>query len=110
MGKRVGDLVGEHVWTDADYYGDFSGSYLRIQVRLKLSAPLVRWVNIRVGHNETQKFEVVYERLPFFCFYYGLFTHLGPCCPEKKSDSELQTRYGRWRTTIRNVFNFRVDG
>lgn len=54
---------------------------MRLQVEIDVNAPLIRWIAVFSRDKSTERYEVKFERLPFFCFSYGLLGHSSLVCP-----------------------------
>ena len=61
-----------------------AGPYIRLRVGINVAKPLKKWVLFRpVESLESDRYEIEYERLPHFCFFCGMLSHVGRNCPRK---------------------------
>jgi hypothetical protein len=81
-GEELGAKLGKVECVEADSQGRAWGDYLRVRVTVDITKPLLRWVTAySKNHREFETFEVVYERLPHYCFSCGLLGHSSMECP-----------------------------
>lgn len=78
VGKKVGSVMGKRRWM-YDNSGSAWGKFLRIQVLLDLTKPLIRGLNVRIGSKQLIWVSCKHERLPRFCFNCGVIH-----CMDKK--------------------------
>ncbi|KAM0833451.1 hypothetical protein ACQ4PT_064250 [Festuca glaucescens] len=73
-GLKIAKLIDKQCSVDVDEFGEASGTFLRARVAILVDQPLRRWVIVRRdGHDE--RFNLQYEKLPFYCFSCGLIGH-----------------------------------
>jgi hypothetical protein len=73
-GLKIAKLIDKQCSVDVDEFGEASGTFLRARVAIPVDQPLRRWVIVRRdGHDE--RFNLQYEKLPFYCFSCGLIGH-----------------------------------
>ncbi|KAK9903180.1 hypothetical protein M0R45_001191 [Rubus argutus] len=94
----VGELISNIVWlyvrTDALVSGGGLGSYLRIRVGINIDKPLRRLATVRPPDQTVAwTLEVEYEKLPHFCYYYGLLSHTGSHCALRLSGAITEVQY-----------------
>lgn len=105
MGRKIGSFFGDVVEVDPKFCGEGSGSFLRIRVNLDVSVPLWRWVMLDIEGDGETKLKLEYEDLPFFCFFCGRLTHFSSCCPLAREGIITEHHFGRWKTSVKNVFS-----
>lgn len=78
----------------------FYTPYFRFQILVDITQPLKRGVNFHGVDGVKQWLQVVYERLPFFCFLCGIIGHGEEDCPLRYEEGFTEpTRglpYGSW--------------
>lgn len=105
LAERIGRQLGIYYPIGGGFSEDGSGRFLRIRVGLKVSQPLQRWVKISVGTSLVpEKFQLEYEHLPYLCFFCGRLDHVNSGCSLHKDGVIVEERFGRWRTTAKDVF------
>jgi hypothetical protein len=81
-GKCAMGLIGHVVKMDVDGDGKACGAFLQGRVAVEIEKPLHRGVLLRMSRSEEPRwFEIHYERLPYFCFGYGVIGHSEVECP-----------------------------
>ncbi|KAK1619807.1 hypothetical protein QYE76_025324 [Lolium multiflorum] len=73
-GLKIARLIDKNCSVDVDEFGEASGTFLRAKVAIPIAEPLRRWVTIR-RDNKDVRFDLQYEKLPFYCFSCGLIGH-----------------------------------
>jgi hypothetical protein len=95
-GEVVGDAVGEFLGVDVGDDDTAVGEYLRVKVKLNITAPLLRGLMVQVGESNADKWcPFEYEYLPEFCYTCGVLGHEYTDCSIKLKRGEKQ-QYGRW--------------
>lgn len=96
---------------DQNRLGDCLGDFIRVRVVLVVFHPL-RWLlKVRLPNGSRVDVELLYERLPAYCFMCGCFDHvgLGLHLYSGKVIEADKTTYGSWlqaevkRANIRNL-------
>jgi hypothetical protein len=78
LASRLGDV--DHV--EVDENGRAWGSYLRARVNIDPTQPIMRYASAYSKKKDTTvHYEVIYEKLPLFCFSCGLIGHSSVVCP-----------------------------
>lgn len=99
VGEKIGSNVREVVEVDVDEEGIGSGPFVRVQVTVNITKPLMRGIlSTFNGSNVWIAFQ--YERLPNFCFSYGRIRHGVGGCQElaiaKSLHEKSEAYYGAW--------------
>lgn len=106
MAKVLGDAMGIFVGVDNSHVKGFVGNPLRFKVRIDITQPLRRVIKILGQNNQEVMIRIAYERVPNFCYFYGVLGHLVKDCHEcidllgtngDVSDDHLM--YGDWLRT-----------
>ncbi|KAL4296368.1 hypothetical protein GQ457_12G013560 [Hibiscus cannabinus] len=103
MGLHLGGTIGRAIGVDHRVEGGNLGEFLRIHVSIDITKPLRRCVML--GNGQGQKpssCPLKYERLPRFCYFYGLLGHDLATCSTKPTDLDIRKlQYGSWlRVTV----------
>lgn len=87
--ESLGATMGSVLSVDIDASGMAWGSFLRVKVLLDISKPLAQGQFINMGE---QRFGIPfkYERLPLFCFHYGVIKHSSPTYPNSALGGNLR--------------------
>nr|KJB49176.1 hypothetical protein B456_008G104900 [Gossypium raimondii] len=89
VGKAIGEVVANGGWTE----------FIRLRVKVDVLRPLQRVVHL-VGREGTETISAInYERLPTFCYFYGLIGHTIQKCTKKNEQIEtnnLNFQHGSW--------------
>ncbi|KAL4273840.1 hypothetical protein GQ457_13G007940 [Hibiscus cannabinus] len=98
MGLRLGNCIGKALGVDHRIEGGNKGDFLRVQVEINIQKPLRRCVMLGNGHGRpANPCPLRYERLPMFCFYYGIIGHdLSTCTVKPNALDAKKLQYGSW--------------
>ncbi|CAM0956875.1 unnamed protein product [Alopecurus aequalis] len=81
-GTPLAAMLGEVEQVEVDENGKAWGSYFRARVVIDPTQPIMRCVSVYSKKKDmTVLFDVMYERLPIFCFSCGLLGHSSLVCP-----------------------------
>lgn len=73
---------------------------MQIQVKLDVTKPLAHRKRVKIGEEEAVGVRLAYERLPKFCYYYGIIGHyhceFSQWISVKDHISEEVLPYGQW--------------
>ena len=96
LGKKIGDTIGKCLEVDGDEKGFAKGISMWLQVMIDIRKPLRRGIKLTVGsRKEDQWFQIQYERLPNFCYGYGVLGHIVEDC-DKEFAKDKPKQYGDW--------------
>jgi hypothetical protein len=88
-GGKLARLVGPMRKLDVDDQGEASGSYFRARIGIPINKPLRRWVTTENEKtNSKVRYDLQYEKLPYYCFSCGLIGHSELECPEPAERDE----------------------
>ncbi|KAM0929714.1 hypothetical protein ACQ4PT_001418 [Festuca glaucescens] len=73
-GLKIAKLLDKNCKLDVDENGDADGCYLQVRADIPIDKPLRRWVTTTKNKSEC-RFDLQYEKLPFYCFSRGLIGH-----------------------------------
>lgn len=73
-GLKIAKLIDKNCKLDVDENGDADGCFLRVRADIPIAKPLRRWVTTTKNKAEC-RFDLQYEKLPFYCFSCGLIGH-----------------------------------
>jgi hypothetical protein len=92
-GKELAGNLGKVEAMDVDSKGRAWGDFLRVRVAINVLEPVMRCVSVFSQKRKTKEiFQVMYERLPIYCFSCGLIGHSSLVCPtpgERTADGLL---------------------
>ncbi|MBA0755398.1 hypothetical protein Gogos_022255 [Gossypium gossypioides] len=95
VGKAIGEVVAID-WRDRN--GGWT-KFIRLKIKINVLCPLRRVVHL-VGRDGSETIcAIKYERLPAFCYIYGLIGHTTQKCPKKDEIHEtnnLSFQYRNW--------------
>lgn len=94
MGKLIGARLGEVRKVAVDDQGRAWDDFMRVRAEHPVDKSLTRWLKLKDKESSSvvQRYDVKYERIPRFCFYYG---HIGHMERECDLPSDKQTvRFG----------------
>ncbi|XP_041021293.1 uncharacterized protein LOC121262766 [Juglans microcarpa x Juglans regia] len=98
VGKLIGNALG--IVEEIDLLeGELAwGEYLRIQVCMDITKPLLRGKKFCVGAHVPYWVRFSYERLPDFCYVCGRIGHAQQDCDQRESNDSHQgpLPYGQW--------------
>lgn len=75
-----GEHVGEYLESDPKNYSKTWGEYMKIRVRLDVSKPLKKKLEVKRPKCDWEKVEFKYESLITFCYFCGIFSHTDKFC------------------------------
>lgn len=113
---EIGSLLGKVEQIDLDESNDQYGCSLRVKILIDVQMPLKRGIFLRKGEGNAEKWIMVrYEKLPDFCYGYGLLGHTIKECGNTGEGKEEELPYGSWmrepvKIKIRdNIYPFRAS-
>jgi hypothetical protein len=94
-GLKIAKLIDKGCRLDVDESGDATGCFLRVRAAIPLDKPLRRWIATTRNKVEV-RFNLQYEKLPFYCFSCGLIGHGDlECASPAARDSEGKLPFDR---------------
>jgi hypothetical protein len=82
-GKALASSIGLIERVDVDNKGRAWGDFLRVRVSIKVQEPLLRCVSVFSQKRQaTDVYQVMYEKLPLFCFACGMIGHSSLNCKD----------------------------
>ncbi|KAM0905530.1 hypothetical protein ACQ4PT_017330 [Festuca glaucescens] len=88
-GTALAEMIGDVDHLEVDEHGRAWGRYLRARIHVDVTEPLMRCVAVESSSlNKMVYYEVKYEKLPLFCFSYGLIGHTSLICPTPEERDE----------------------
>ncbi|TXG72983.1 hypothetical protein EZV62_001562 [Acer yangbiense] len=91
IGRVLGGIIGEVREVDAGPSRDCLGKFLRVRVAIEIDKPLSRFLRVDVlSDSEETVMPIQYERLPNFCFRFGLLGHTARECPDIGKEGPLK--------------------
>ena len=102
QGKPLAGRLGKVEHVDVDEHGRAWGSYLRVRVVINAAEPIMHSVSVYSKKmNTIMHYDVMYERLPLFCFSCGLLGHSSVVCTTLADrDSEGRLPYNGERLCV----------
>ncbi|KAK1612361.1 hypothetical protein QYE76_036034 [Lolium multiflorum] len=80
-GTEIAKPIGLVKKVESDELGRCWGPYMRVRVEIAVQEPLLRFISVYSSRLQTTaRYEVQYERLPFYCFSCGLLGHSTLVC------------------------------
>ena len=98
-GWVIGSSLGNVMEVDVLDSGVHWGKCLRVWVRIDATKKLIRGKRITIEGSESRWVQFKYERLPNFCYRYGLLNHALKDCPASSGNGrtvEEGLQYGAW--------------
>jgi hypothetical protein len=86
MGEFVGQLIGELVDMDVGVTCECFGKYMRLRVMIDVAKSLKRFLRLELKKGEETTLLWRYEKLPEYCFQYGIIRHSYLKCHYGKED------------------------
>jgi hypothetical protein len=94
--EEIGGRIGEFLKVEGVENGLAMGQFLKIQVRMKISEPLMRGTVVEVDEGgRTIWCPFVYEYLPDFCYICGRIGHIDRDCSTRLKKGE-EPQFGCW--------------
>ncbi|KAL0302861.1 UNVERIFIED_CONTAM: hypothetical protein Sradi_6154200 [Sesamum radiatum] len=100
MNKDVAEVIGNRIGKFVDFDKETTwGASVRIRVLLDIRVPLKRFLRVRAADGEIT-LSFTYERLPNFCYGYGILGHIMRDCSivvdDRVLDGGTKLQYGAW--------------
>lgn len=95
-GELYGSKFGRVREVDVEADGRNRHDFFRIRVDLPVTKPLKSKIAIRInvhGSEEIKRFDVRYERIPYFCFFCGFIGHSDKDCDKKGVNTAAPFRF-----------------
>lgn len=117
IARIVGDALGRFVKLVEDEIKGCITTKMRIRVTIDITKPLLRCMNIAGPRKQLVQIRFAYERLPNFCYFYGVLGHLVKDChacldllrdTDKIDESKLE--YGEWLRVPARDTSFQIIG
>lgn len=98
MKPALGEAIGKVEEVETDAAGECFGQFLRLRISVDITRPLKKILELeQEGQAEEDiPMQVMYERLPDFCFCCGRIGHQYRECAHYKSQSKDELAYGPW--------------
>lgn len=100
IGEFIGRLIGELVDMDVGVTGESFGKYMRLRVMIDVAKPLKRFLRVELQKGEESMLLLRYEKVPEYCFHYGIIDHLylGCDCGQRKGRHDVRANFdfGPW--------------
>lgn len=80
MGKQVGGAIGNFLACDMRTSSGEWPHFLRIRVEIDVRRPLKRTITLKLPTGVVVQLSLKNERLPQFCFFYGILRHTEHGC------------------------------
>ncbi|XP_019177857.1 PREDICTED: uncharacterized protein LOC109173053 [Ipomoea nil] len=96
--SAIGNFIGEFISIDEAALSGWLKSFIRIQVRIDISKPLVSQKRIKRNGGDWSWISFKYERLPNFCFICGLIGHTEKFCVKlfEGFSPTMEKQFGPW--------------
>lgn len=96
VGKDVGNSLGRYIETDKHSWLSEQAKFMRVRVDLPIGKPLQRGGKIVNLDGDKVWISFKYEKLPNFCFHYGILGHDQKHYPRLPFNPKLPNQYGEW--------------
>ncbi|TXG69420.1 hypothetical protein EZV62_004355 [Acer yangbiense] len=100
MGEFLGSLIRDLVDIDIGVTGECFGKFMRLKVAIDVTKPLKRFLRLELQKGEESMLLLRYEKLPKFCFHYGVISHSYLECSIRKedvrNDANTDLNFGPW--------------
>lgn len=99
---KIGDdHIGGFIEADTNKDRSLLGQFMRIRVNLDLSKPLRKKLKVTQGSVEVEC-DLMYERLPLFCFFHGRIGPVDKNCDTKLLNSTTMATIFRYSNSLRD--------
>jgi hypothetical protein len=87
--ESLGSKLGKVEKVDVDSDNRAWGNFLRVRVTINITKPLMKVITAySMKYKKYEKYDVRYERLPYYCFSCGLIGHSSMECPTRGERDE----------------------
>ncbi|KAJ8751878.1 hypothetical protein K2173_026080 [Erythroxylum novogranatense] len=100
LARNLGNLMGKFLDYDSGPRRNSMINYMRIQVRLDITEPLMRTKKIRKEGGTHFEASFSYERIPLLCYLCGIIGHSDTHCPRLTELPTMELQRG-WKEDIR---------